>query len=154
MLKRGISRLALFTTMFVVLCGGPFGMEEIVPLAGPGLFALTLLVVPILWAIPYTLITAELVSELVDQRLPRPGFWSINYPAPLPVDPGNNVHRVPVAECSWPIHFERADVQDGRSMKFQYAAPYWERGVTEPSDYTVIRDGGIAVSAVPLFCRF
>ena len=64
MLKRGINRFALFTTMFVVLCGGPFGMEEIVPLAGPGLFALTLLVVPILWAIPYTLITAELVSEL------------------------------------------------------------------------------------------
>jgi amino acid transporter len=64
MLKRGINRLALFTTMFVVLCGGPFGMEEIVPLAGPGLFALALLVVPIVWAVPYALITAELVSEL------------------------------------------------------------------------------------------
>jgi len=64
MLRRGIGRLALFTTMFVVLCGGPFGMEEIVPLAGPGLFALTLLVVPVLWAVPYALITAELVSEL------------------------------------------------------------------------------------------
>jgi amino acid transporter len=63
-LKRGINRFALFATMFVVLCGGPFGMEEIVPLAGPGLFALTLLVVPVLWGIPYALITAELVSEL------------------------------------------------------------------------------------------
>jgi amino acid transporter len=63
-LKRGINRLALFTTMFVVLCGGPFGMEEIVPLAGPGLFALVLLVVPVLWAVPYALIVAELVSEL------------------------------------------------------------------------------------------
>ncbi len=101
-----------------------------------------------------TAITAELVPELIDQGLPRPGFWSINYPAPLPADPGKHVHRVPVAECCWPIHFERADVQDGRSMQFQYAAPYWERGVTEPSDYTVIRDGGIAISAVPLFCRF
>ena len=64
MLKRGINHLALFTTMFVVLCGGPFGMEEIVPLSGPGLFALVLLVVPIVWAVPYALIVAELVSEL------------------------------------------------------------------------------------------
>jgi len=64
MLQRGINHLALFTTMFVVLCGGPFGMEEIVPLSGPGLFALVLLVVPLVWAVPYALIVAELVSEL------------------------------------------------------------------------------------------
>ena len=50
MLRRGINPLALFATMFVILCGGPFGMEEIVPLAGPGLFALVLIVVPVIWA--------------------------------------------------------------------------------------------------------
>ena len=82
-LRRGINPLALFATMFVVLCGGPFGMEEIVPLAGPGLFALVLLVVPVLWAIPYALIVAELVSELPMQggtyqwfRAGLGPFWS------------------------------------------------------------------------------
>lgn len=67
MFKRGIKPLTLFATMFVVLCGGPFGIEEIVPLAGPGLFVLVLLVVPVVWAIPSALIVAELVSELPAQ---------------------------------------------------------------------------------------
>jgi len=64
MLRRGISPFALFATMFVVLCGGPFGMEEIVPLAGPGMFALVLVVLPVIWAVPSALISAELISEL------------------------------------------------------------------------------------------
>lgn len=99
-------------------------------------------------------ITSTLVKELVEEKLPRPGFWSINYPAPLPADPEKHVQRVGVAEQSWPIRFERGQVPGDSPMQFQYAAPYWERGVTQHSDYTVIRDGGIAVSAIPLFCRF
>ena len=99
-------------------------------------------------------ITATLVKELVQEKLPRPGFWSINYPAPMPDDPEKHVERVGVAEQSWPIRFERGPVPDGAAIQFQYAAPYWEREVTQHSDYTVIRDGGIAVSAIPLFCRF
>ncbi|HEY5658050.1 MAG TPA: APC family permease [Myxococcota bacterium] len=83
MLRRGIKPLALFATMFVVFCGGPFGMEEIVPLAGPGLFALVLVVVPIIWAIPSALIVAELVSAIPVQggpyqwyRASLSPFWS------------------------------------------------------------------------------
>jgi amino acid transporter len=64
MLRRGINPLALFATMFVVFCGGPFGMEEVVPKAGPLLFALVLVVVPIVWAIPSALVTAELVAAI------------------------------------------------------------------------------------------
>jgi len=63
-LRRGISPFALLATMFVVLCGGPYGLEEIVPQAGPGMFALVLVLVPVVWAVPSALISAELISEL------------------------------------------------------------------------------------------
>ena len=49
MLRRGFSPIKLFATMFVLLCGGPFSLEEIVPLAGPGLFALVLIVMAVIW---------------------------------------------------------------------------------------------------------
>jgi amino acid transporter len=82
-MRRGFSPLKLFATMFVLLCGGPFGLEEIVPLAGPGLFALVLIVMAVVWALPSALITAELVSELPVQggiyqwfRAALGPFWS------------------------------------------------------------------------------
>jgi 5'-nucleotidase len=99
-------------------------------------------------------ITRRLVERLLTEALPGPGFWSINYPAPIPENPDEHIHRVPIAEQAWPIHFERQDGHNERSMSLQYAVPYWERAISARSDYTVIRDGGIAVSAVPLFCRF
>jgi len=83
MLRRGFSPFKLFATMFVLLCGGPFGLEEIVPLAGPGLFALVLIVMAVVWALPAAVITAELVSELPVQggiyqwfRAGLGPFWS------------------------------------------------------------------------------
>ena len=83
MLRRGFSPLKLFATMFVLFCGGPFSLEEIVPLAGPGLFALVLIVMAVIWALPYALITAELISELPVQggtyqwfRAGLGPFWS------------------------------------------------------------------------------
>jgi amino acid transporter len=83
MLRRGFSPLKLFATMFVLLCGGPFSLEEIVPLAGPGLFALVLIVMAVIWALPSALITAELISELPVQggnyqwfRAGLGPFWS------------------------------------------------------------------------------
>jgi amino acid transporter len=83
MLRRGFSPLKLFATMFVLLCGGPFSLEEIVPLSGPGLFALVLIVMAVIWALPSALIAAELVSELPVQggtyqwfRAGLGPFWS------------------------------------------------------------------------------
>jgi len=83
MLRRSFSPLKLFATMFVLLCGGPFGLEEIVPLAGPGLFALVLIAMSVTWALPSALIVAELVSELPVQggtyqwfRAGLGPFWS------------------------------------------------------------------------------
>jgi amino acid transporter len=72
-LKRGLKPLALFGVMFVLVSGGPYGLEEIVPTAGPGLALLVLFGMGFVWAVPYVLIISELVSAI-----PRQGgfyFW-------------------------------------------------------------------------------
>ncbi|MGH9796576.1 MAG: APC family permease [Candidatus Polarisedimenticolia bacterium] len=56
--------LAVLATMFALLSGGPYGLEEVVPLAGPGLFLLVLTLMALVWAVPYALVVAELVSVL------------------------------------------------------------------------------------------
>jgi len=101
-----------------------------------------------------TEVTRDLVNTLVAETLSGPGFWSINLPAPIPDNPGKHIHRVPAAAHPMPMSFHRSDGDDGRSMAFEYGASYWLRDVTGPSDYSVIRDGGIAVTAVPLLGRF
>ena len=53
-----------------------------------------------------------------------------------------------------PMTFARTDSEDGRVMEFGYGASYWLRDVSGPSDYSVIRDGGIAVTAIPLYGKF
>lgn len=99
-------------------------------------------------------VCTALVRELMDESLPGPGFWSVNLPAPIPENPLDHVHRVPIATHPMPIEFERTESEDGRTLSFRYGVSYWLREVTSPSDYATIRDGDIAVSAVPLFGRF
>lgn len=98
--------------------------------------------------------TATLVKRLMHEELPAPGFWSINLPAPIPADLEQHVHRVPVATHPMPMAFDRTDSEDGRVTEFGYGASYWLREVSGPSDYSVIRDGGIAITSIPLFGRF
>lgn len=99
-------------------------------------------------------ITAILLQELINESLPGPGFFSVNLPAPIPPDARNHVHRVPLAAHPMPMAFDRAERDNGRIMEFAYGASYWLREVTGPSDYSVIRDGAVAVTAIPLFGRF
>ncbi len=99
-------------------------------------------------------ISGVLVRELLRESLPGPGFWSINFPAPIPPEPQGHVHRVPVATEPVPLVFERGDPSDGDTTRFQYSRAYWTRKVSEPTDYSVVRDGGIAISAVPTFGSF
>ena len=102
-------------------------------------------------------VTRYLIESLLEESLPGPGFWSINLPAPLPTNPAEHVHRVPIASHPMPLTFDRADTPDtegSQVMKFKYGASYWQREVTGPSDYSVIRDGGIAISVIPLFGKF
>ena len=98
--------------------------------------------------------TAFLVSQLLEENLPGPGFWSVNFPIPIPDPPADHIHRVPVATHPMPMVFDRTDGGDGPGMEFGYGASYWLREVTGLSDYGVIRDGGIAITAIPLIGRF
>lgn len=98
-------------------------------------------------------VTGPLIKQLITETLPGPGFWSVNLPVPVPPDVDNRVHRVPTASHAMPMQFDRTEQDDGR-MEFAYGASYWLREVAGPSDYSVIRDGGVAVTAIPLFGRF
>lgn len=98
--------------------------------------------------------TRIVLEPLLHENLPGPGYWCINFPSPIPADPAKHVHHVPTAAHPMPMTFDRSDSDDGRNMQFDYGASYWLREVSGPSDYSVIRDGGIAVTALPLFGRF
>lgn len=50
--------------IFCVVASGAFGVEEMVPITGPGLTLLILCILPIVWALPNSLIVAEASSLL------------------------------------------------------------------------------------------
>lgn len=95
-------------------------------------------------------VAARLIRDLLREPPPIPGFWNINLPSPLPEEPLPPVHRVPVANHAMPMTFHRKALNPDHEWEFGYGASYWIREETGPSDYTVLRDGGIAVSAVAL----
>lgn len=98
-------------------------------------------------------ISTFLVRKLLEEPLPGQGFWCVNLPAPIPSDARDRIHRVPVSSHHVPLTFDRTEHGDGRT-EFAYGASYWHREATGVSDYSVVRDGGIAVTAIPLFGRF
>ncbi|HVE78958.1 MAG TPA: APC family permease [Gemmatimonadaceae bacterium] len=64
MLRRSLSTAPLVFVMYFNISGGPFSTETLVREAGPGLALLILLLVPLVWSLPETLIVAELASAL------------------------------------------------------------------------------------------
>ena len=64
-LRRGLRPVALFATVFVLLCGGTYGLEEVVPRSGPGLSIAVLLLMALVWAAPYALLVSEMASALL-----------------------------------------------------------------------------------------
>jgi amino acid transporter len=50
--------------MFAYTTGGPFGLEEMVTTSGPGMTLLFLLVIPLFWCIPVSLVAAELTTAI------------------------------------------------------------------------------------------
>ncbi len=50
--------------MFAYTTGGPFGMEEIISTSGPGIALLYLLLIPLFWSVPVSLVTAELTTAI------------------------------------------------------------------------------------------
>lgn len=97
---------------------------------------------------------SAVIRELTHDALEGPGFWSINFPSPIPSEPCKHIHRVPLAVHPMPMTFDRNEHEDGKTLRFNYGASYWLREVEGPSDYSAIRDGAIAVTAIPLYGRF
>jgi amino acid transporter len=65
--KSAVKRAGLFYFVFVMFAyttGGPFGMEEMVTTSGPGLTLVYLLVIPLFWCIPVSLVAAELTTAI------------------------------------------------------------------------------------------
>lgn len=94
-----------------------------------------------------------LARQLAAEPLPGPGFWNVNFPSPLTPDACDRVQRVPVAAHPVPLAFDRTEDGNGNAS-FTYQSPYWSRDAGGTTDYTVIRDGGIAVSAIPVPGKF
>jgi amino acid transporter len=54
----------LVFVMFSYTTGGPFGLEDMVTTSGPGITLLYLLIIPLFWCIPVSLVSAELTTAM------------------------------------------------------------------------------------------
>lgn len=67
--------------MFSYCTGGPFGLEDMVTTSGPGLTLIYLLVIPLFWSIPVSLVSAELTTAMPVEggfyRWARAGFGNL-----------------------------------------------------------------------------
>ncbi|HVL39692.1 MAG TPA: APC family permease [Fimbriimonadaceae bacterium] len=67
-LKTGqLTLVPLVLTLFCLVSGGPHGLENATKEAGPGMALLLVLVLPLLWAWPVALMTAELTSAIPEE---------------------------------------------------------------------------------------
>jgi amino acid transporter len=66
-LRRSLGTLALVFVMFFNISGGPFTTETLIAETGPGLGLLILILVPLVWSVPETLIVGELASMLPEE---------------------------------------------------------------------------------------
>src|SRR6266571_5698281 len=65
--ERTLRKAGLFYLVFVMFSyttGGPFGIEDMVTTAGPGMTILYLMVLPFFWCIPVSLVSAELTAAM------------------------------------------------------------------------------------------
>ena len=56
----------LILTIFFVVSGGPYGLEEVMK-SGAGMGLFLILLMPLIWALPVALLTAELASAIPEQ---------------------------------------------------------------------------------------
>ena len=64
---RTLGLRALVATTFFVVSGGPYGLEEIVSSHGFGGSLILLLIVPLVWSLPITLLVGELTAALPNE---------------------------------------------------------------------------------------
>lgn len=78
MRHRQVTLLPLIGILYFTVSGGPFGLEEVVATAGPGLALLLLTLAPLLWSLPTALITAEMSAMMpVDGGYYRWVYWGL-----------------------------------------------------------------------------
>ncbi len=66
-IRAAARKASLFYFVFVMYSyttGGPFGLEDTITTSGPGLALVYLLLVPLFWCIPVSLVSAELTSAM------------------------------------------------------------------------------------------
>lgn len=81
--RRSMTPKMLLLTVFCCVSGGPYGLESLVSSAGPGMALLLIILVPIFWALPDALTTAELATAIPEEggyvvwvRRAMGPFWS------------------------------------------------------------------------------
>jgi amino acid transporter len=66
-LRRSLTTVSLVSVMFFNVSGGAFTTESLIVSAGPALALLILLLVPLFWSVPETLIVGELASMMPEE---------------------------------------------------------------------------------------
>src|SRR5262245_25529393 len=64
---RKVTLLGLTAATYLMVSGGPYGLEKVVQTAGYGLAVVALLVVPLLWSLPTALMVSELSGALPEE---------------------------------------------------------------------------------------
>jgi len=66
-LRRELGLVPLAAVVFFNVSGGPYGIEDVVPAFGPGLALVLLLLTPLVWSLPVSLVMSELASAMPDE---------------------------------------------------------------------------------------
>jgi amino acid transporter len=81
-LRRELGLVPLAAVVFFNVSGGPYGIEDTVPSFGPGLALALLVLTPLVWSLPVSLVMAEMASAMPDEggyvtwvRRAFGGFW-------------------------------------------------------------------------------
>jgi amino acid transporter len=65
-LRQELGLVPLAAVVFFNVSGGPYGIEDVVPSFGPGLALLLLVLTPLVWSLPVSLVMSELASAMPD----------------------------------------------------------------------------------------
>jgi amino acid transporter len=63
-LTRKLGLAAIIGIIFFSVSGGPYGLEDTIGDSGPGMGLLLIIITPILWALPASLVVAELATTM------------------------------------------------------------------------------------------
>ena len=63
-LVRKLSLAAIIGIIFFSVSGGPYGLEDVIGESGPGMGLLLIIITPILWALPASMVVAELATAM------------------------------------------------------------------------------------------